>query len=311
MTEQSTYTHQSVMLEEVLQVLAGQDGLYIDATFGRGGHSRALLARLGPDARLVGIDRDPQAIAEGQTLERAEARFRIVAGRFDCIGEIAAQQSLPLVGVLMDLGVSSPQLDDAARGFSFLRDGPLDMRMDPSSGESAAQWLARADEQDIANVLYRYGEEKKSRRLARAICKQRSEAPITRTVQLAELIAQNIGRAEPGKHPATRSFQAIRIFINQELEALELALQQAVDALAPGGRLAVISFHSLEDRIVKLLIRDASGRAPKGRGGLPLMDEQPITLQPVGKAIYASDEEVRHNPRSRSAVLRVAEKIAH
>ncbi len=311
MTEQSTFTHQSVMLEEVLQVLAGQDGLYIDATFGRGGHSRALLARLGPDARLVGIDRDPQAIAEGQTLERAEARFRIVAGRFDCIADIVAEEKLPLMGVLMDLGVSSPQLDDAARGFSFLRDGPLDMRMDPTSGESAAEWLARADEQDIANVLYRYGEEKKSRRIARAICQQRSEAPITRTVQLAELIAQNIGRAEPGKHPATRSFQAIRIFINQELEALELALQQAVDALAPGGRLAVISFHSLEDRIVKLLIRDASGRAPKARGGLPIGDEQPVTLKPVGKATHAGDEEVRHNPRARSAVLRVAEKVVH
>lgn len=311
MAEQSTFSHQSVMLEEVLQVLAGQDGLYIDATFGRGGHSRALLARLGPDARLVGIDRDPQAIAEARDLERAEARFRIVAGRFDCISDIVAQEGLLLQGVLMDLGVSSPQLDDAARGFSFLRDGPLDMRMDPTTGESAAEWLARAEEQDIANVLYRYGEEKKSRRIARAICQQRSETPITRTLQLAELIAQNIGRAEPGKHPATRSFQAIRIFINQELEALELALEQAVDALAPGGRLAVISFHSLEDRIVKLLIRDASGRAPKGRGGMPLGEEQPVTLKPVGKAMHASDDEVGVNPRARSAVLRVAEKVAH
>ena len=311
MTDTNIYAHQSVMLEEVLQVLPLQaEGFYIDATFGRGGHSRALLARLGSDARLVGIDRDPEAISAGQELERAEARFRIMAGRFDCLADVVEQEQRPLAGVLMDLGVSSPQLDDAERGFSFLRDGPLDMRMDPTSGESAAQWIARAKEEDIANVLYRYGEEKKSRRIARAICKQRDIQPITRTLQLAEIIAQNIGRAEPGKHPATRSFQAIRIFINQELEALELALKQAVDALAPGGRLAVISFHSLEDRIVKLLIRDASGRMPRARGGMPMMEEQPITLKPIGKAIYAGEAEVRHNPRSRSAVLRVAERVA-
>lgn len=311
MTQKQDYAHQPVMLEEVLQVLPLRaDGFYIDATFGRGGHSRALLAQLGSDARLIGIDRDPQAIAAGQELERAEARFRIVAGRFDCVSSVVEQEGRPLDGILMDLGVSSPQLDDASRGFSFLRDGPLDMRMDPTSGQSAAQWLAVAAEQDIANVLYRYGEEKKSRRLARAICAIRQEKPITTTLQLAEIIAQNIGRAEKGKHPATRSFQAIRIFINQELDALELALQQAVSALSPGGRLAVISFHSLEDRIVKLLVRDASGRAPRARGGLPLTDEQPITLNPIGKAIYASDAEVSGNPRSRSAVLRVAEKVA-
>lgn len=312
MTQKQDYAHQPVMLEEVLQVLPLRaEGFYIDATFGRGGHSRALLAQLSPGARLVGIDRDPQAILAGQELERAEARFRIVAGRFDCLSEVVAQEARLLDGVLMDLGVSSPQLDDASRGFSFLRDGPLDMRMDPTSGQSAAQWLAKADEVDIADVLYRYGEEKKSRRLARAICQQRKQQPIVRTSQLAELIAQNIGRAEPGKHPATRSFQAIRIFINQELEALELALQQAVDVLAPGGRLAVISFHSLEDRIVKLLIRDASGRAPKGRGGLPLGDEQPVTLKPIGKVRYASEAEVRNNPRARSAIMRVAEKVVH
>ena len=299
------------MLEEVLQVLPlDADGLYIDATFGRGGHSRALLERLGPNARLVGIDRDPEAIQAGQQLERAEARFRIVAGRFDCLADVAAREGRPLKGVLMDLGVSSPQLDDARRGFSFLRDGPLDMRMDPTQGESAADWLARAEEKQIADVLYRYGEEKKSRRIARAICAQRIEQPITRTQQLAELIEKVIGRSEPGKHPATRSFQAIRIFINQELEALELALQQAVDALAPGGRLAVISFHSLEDRIVKQLIRDASGRAPRGRGGLPLGEEQPVTLKPIGKAMHAGEAEVKVNPRARSAVLRVAEKVA-
>jgi len=303
------FEHQPVMLDEVLEMLPTRaDGFYVDATFGRGGHSRALLSALGPDARLVGIDQDPEAVAIGEQLERADARFRIVAARFDCLDTIVAEEGRPLNGVLMDLGVSSPQLDDAERGFSFLRDGPLDMRMNPQAGESAAQWLSHAGEKDIADVLYRFGEEKKSRRIARMICESREQQPLTRTTELAALIERALGRGEPGKHPATRSFQAIRIFINQELAALENLLAQAVTLLAPGGRLAVISFHSLEDRIVKQLIRDESGRAPRPRG-LPFEMPAP-RLQPLGKARHADETEVRRNPRARSAVLRVAERLS-
>ena len=309
MASAEQFAHQSVMLDEVLEMLPTRaDGFYVDATFGRGGHSRALLDRLGAGARLIGIDQDPEAVAIGQQLERADARFRIVAGRFDCLDRVIAEEGRLLDGLLMDLGVSSPQLDDAARGFSFLRDGPLDMRMNPDAGESAAQWLARADEKDIADVLYRFGEEKKSRRIARMICETRKEHPLTRTVELATLCERAIGRGEPGKHPATRTFQAIRIYINQELAALENLLAQTIDCLAVGGRLAVISFHSLEDRIVKQFIRDESGRAPMPRG-LPIEMPAP-RLQPLGKARHASDAEVKRNPRARSAVLRVAERVS-
>ena len=309
MASAEQFAHQSVMLDEVLEMLPTRaDGFYVDATFGRGGHSRALLDRLGAGARLIGIDQDPEAVAIGQQLERADARFRIVAGRFDCLDRVVAEEGRLLDGLLMDLGVSSPQLDDAARGFSFLRDGPLDMRMNPDAGESAAQWLARADEKDIADVLYRFGEEKKSRRIARMICETRKEHPLTRTVELATLCERAIGRGEPGKHPATRTFQAIRIYINQELAALENLLAQTIDCLAVGGRLAVISFHSLEDRIVKQFIRDESGRAPMPRG-LPIEMPAP-RLQPLGKARHASDAEVKRNPRARSAVLRVAERVS-
>ena len=309
MASAEQFAHQSVMLDEVLEMLPTRaDGFYVDATFGRGGHSRALLDRLGTGARLIGIDQDPEAVAIGQQLERADARFRIVAGRFDCLDRVVAEEGRLLDGLLMDLGVSSPQLDDAARGFSFLRDGPLDMRMNPDAGESAAQWLARADEKDIADVLYRFGEEKKSRRIARMICETRKEHPLTRTVELAALCERAIGRGEPGKHPATRTFQAIRIYINQELAALENLLAQTIECLAVGGRLAVISFHSLEDRIVKQFIRDESGRAPMPRG-LPIEMPAP-RLQPLGKARHASDAEVKRNPRARSAVLRVAERVS-
>lgn len=297
------------MLREVLEMLpTDRNGLYIDATFGRGGHSRALLALLGPEARLVGIDQDPEAIAAAQELQRADARFRIVDSRFDCLDRILDEEQRPLAGVLMDLGVSSPQLDDASRGFSFLRDGPLDMRMNPQAGESAAQWLAQADEKTIADVLYQFGEEKKSRRIARRIVETRDSQPLLRTGQLAQLVEQAIGRHEPGKHPATRTFQAIRIFINREFEALENVLRQATRLLMPGGRLAVISFHSLEDRIVKLWVRDQSGRAPVPRG-LPV-EPAPALLKPLGKALLPSAEEVAANPRARSAVLRVAERTA-
>lgn len=303
--------HKPVLLREVLDMLPTHaNGFYIDATFGRGGHSRALLDVLGAQACLVGIDRDPQAVAAGRELERAEARFHIVASRFDCIDRVASDVGRPLDGVLMDLGVSSPQLDDPGRGFSFLRDGPLDMRMNPEEGISAAEWLARAERDAIADVLYQFGEERRSRRIARAICEQREQQPITRTTELAALVERVLGRSETGKHPATRTFQAIRIFINGELDALQLALAQAVDALQPGGRLAVISFHSLEDRIVKHFIRDESGRAPVPRGLPVLPDAPPVRLRSIGKAVRAGREEVAVNARARSAVLRVAERVA-
>jgi 16S rRNA (cytosine1402-N4)-methyltransferase len=266
------------------------------------------LARLDAGARLTGIDRDPQAVAEGERLEACDARFHIHASRFDCLPQLVAAQGCRFDGILLDLGVSSPQLDDAARGFSFMQDGPLDMRMDPTSGESVADWLARADEESIANVIYEFGEERRSRAIARLICETRKETPITRTAQLAALIARVV-RAEPGKHPATRSFQGLRIFINQEFEALDRVLAQALECLAPGGRLAVISFHSLEDRRVKHFMRDAAGRAPRPRGGLPLPDEKAPVLKLVGKAVRASATEVRANVRARSAVLRVAERL--
>jgi 16S rRNA (cytosine1402-N4)-methyltransferase len=305
------YEHRPVMLEEVLEMWPTRsDGFYIDATFGRGGHSRALLARLDGAATLVGVDRDPQAVSEGERLAAEDLRFRIHRGRFDCLPELVAAEGRAIDGLLMDLGVSSPQLDDPARGFSFLRDGPLDMRMDPERGESVADWLNRAGEKEIADVLFRYGEERKSRRIARAICARRAEQAIRTTGELAALIESVMGRGEPGKHPATRSFQALRIYINGELEALENALEQTLETLATGGRLAIISFHSLEDRLVKRFIRDHSGQAPKGRGGLPLGEEKPARLRPLGKALRAGEAEVRANARSRSAVLRVAEKVA-
>ncbi|MBA3979975.1 MAG: 16S rRNA (cytosine(1402)-N(4))-methyltransferase [Alcanivorax sp.] len=309
MTQAEQYVHQPVMLEEVLELLPTRtNGFYVDGTFGRGGHSRALLARLSGEGRLAGIDRDPLAVAAGEALATEDARFTIHAGRFDCLAEVVAQVGRPLDGVLLDLGVSSPQLDDPARGFSFLRDGPLDMRMDPTSGESAAAWLARAEQEDIANVLYRYGEERRSRAIARRICETRTAQPITTTRQLASLIESVLGRGQPGKHPATRSFQAIRIHINQELAALEAVLDQALECLAPGGRLVVISFHSLEDRLVKLFMRDAAGRTPQPRG-LPVQAPA-ARMHLLGKARLAGEQEVAVNARARSAVLRAAEKVA-
>lgn len=302
------YSHESVLLEEVLELLPTDlQGVYVDGTFGRGGHSRALLAKLGEQARLFGIDRDPQAVAVGEQLAHEEPRFTMVASRFDCLPSIVEQAGSLLSGVLLDLGVSSPQLDDPERGFSFLREGPLDMRMDPTSGQSAAEWLASAAEEDIANVLYRYGEERKSRWIAKRIVQEREQAPITSTTQLASLIAAVVGRGAPGKHPATRSFQAIRIHVNQELAALEAVLKQSIDALAPGGRLAVISFHSLEDRMVKLFLRDAAGRAPQTKG-MPYV-EQEAKVRLVGRAIKAGKDELKTNVRARSAVLRIAERV--
>lgn len=303
--------HIPVMLEEALEGLAVRPGgRYLDGTFGRGGHARAILDRLGADGRLLLMDRDPAAIATARRDFAGDARVAIRHGSF---AELAAWEATAegLDGVLLDLGVSSPQLDEAARGFSFMADAPLDMRMDPGSGESAADFLARADERDIADVLWRYGEERMSRRIARAIVARRREAPIRRTGELADLVARAVGRREPGKHPATRSFQALRIHVNGELDALEKGLQAALARLKPGGRLAVISFHSLEDRVVKQFIRTESGvRAQTRRGPPPVAPAAAPRLAAVGKARFPSDAELAVNPRARSAVLRVAERCA-
>lgn len=301
--------HLPVMLNEAVQGLRVRiDGTYLDGTFGRGGHARAVLAQLGPDGRLLLMDRDPAAVAHARAEFGGDPRVAIRHGNFADLGEWEATAQ-GLDGVLLDLGVSSPQLDEAERGFSFRQDAPLDMRMDTSSGISAAEFLATADEKEIADVLWQYGEERMSRRIARAIVERRRTAPITRTVELAELIERVVGRREPGKHPATRSFQALRIRVNGELDAVDRGLRAAVDRLKPGGRLAVISFHSLEDRAVKQFLRDES-QLPPTRRGLPPPAAKALRLKTVGGAQFPSAEEVAANPRARSAVLRVAEKLA-
>jgi 16S rRNA (cytosine1402-N4)-methyltransferase len=303
-------THVPVMLAQCLDALSVRpDGTYLDGTFGRGGHARAVLAQLGPGGRLLLMDRDPAAIAAARGEFGSDARVAIRHGSFADLADWEATHR-GLDGVLFDLGVSSPQLDDAARGFSFQADAPLDMRMDPSHGESAAGFLARASEADIADVLWQFGEERMSRRIARAIVERRRTQPLARTGELAELIAKSIGRREPGKHPATRSFQALRIAVNHELEALEHGLQGALARLRPGGRLAVISFHSLEDRIVKQFIRAESQPPPVKRHGLPPPAQVVLRLKPVGNARFPEADEVVANPRARSAVLRVAERLA-
>jgi 16S rRNA (cytosine1402-N4)-methyltransferase len=305
--------HTPVLLDEVLAGLAVKaTGRYCDATFGRGGHAAAILQQLGAAGRLCAIDRDPEAIAAGRERFAAEPRLTLVRGSFGQLEERvrAAGWQGGLQGVLLDLGVSSPQLDEAGRGFSFMQDGPLDMRMDNESGLSAAQWLARAGEREIADVLFKLGEEKFSRRIARAIVAARAETPIVTTRQLAVIVAGAVPTREPGKHPATRTFQAIRIHVNRELEEAEAALPQAVNLLAPGGRLCVISFHSLEDRLVKRFMR-------REAQGDPIYAELPNVppharprLKLVGGAVMPSDAEVARNPRARSAVLRVAERVA-
>jgi len=306
------FSHHPVLLTECLQALnIKADGIYIDATFGRGGHSRAILAALGGHGRLIGVDQDPQAIATAQALMQEETRFSLLHQRFDDLPDYLREMDLlgKVDGVLMDLGVSSPQLDDAQRGFSFLRDGPLDMRMNPQQGQSAAQWLQHAKQQDIADVLHQYGEERFARRLAKAIVQMRTEQPLETTAQLAKIIADAHPAWEKHKHPATRSFQAIRIYLNQELDTLQNLLTHVPDILKSGGRLAAISFHSLEDRLVKRFIRDQA-RGEDLPPDLPVQDAQlHRTLHPVGKAIYASKLEVQTNPRARSAVLRVAERL--
>jgi 16S rRNA (cytosine1402-N4)-methyltransferase len=294
------------------QVMKGlrivEDGTYFDGTFGRGGHARGVLGQLGSKGRLLLMDKDPEAIAKAEADFGRDPRVAIRRGSFADLAQWSETQA-GLDGVLFDLGVSSPQLDNALRGFSFRNDGPLDMRMDNANGESAAAWLARADADAIADVLWTYGEERMSRRIARAIVAARTQAPITRTAQLAELIAATIGRGGADKiHPATRSFQAIRIFINRELDDLEAGLAAAHARLRAGGRLAVISFHSLEDRIVKRFIA-SHAKAPAGNRRLPAPEDFVPTLRAIGGDVRADASETRDNPRARSAVLRVAEKI--
>jgi len=306
--------HAPVLRGEVLEALAVRaDGRYLDATLGRGGHAAAILERLGEQGELLAVDRDPEAVRAGQRRFVGDRRVSIVRGNFAELESIVRQAGFTtgFDGILVDLGVSSPQLDDPARGFSFLRDGPLDMRMDPDSGESAAAWLARAGENEIARVLRDYGEERHARRIARAILRARAEAPIETTGRLAAVIAGAIpGRPEPGKHPATRSFQAIRIHVNQELAALDAVLAQSLGLLAPGGRLCVISFHSLEDRRVKRFIRRNAQVAEPWRGLPDIPAHARPRLRAVGKAIRPGEVEVAANPRARSSVLRVAEKMA-
>ncbi|AKM48800.1 16S rRNA (cytosine(1402)-N(4))-methyltransferaseRsmH [Edwardsiella anguillarum] len=308
------FQHKTVLLDEAVAGLnLRSDGIYIDGTFGRGGHSRLILSQLGAEGRLIAIDRDPLAIAAAAQID--DPRFSIVHGPFSALADYVQEMGLSgrIDGILLDLGVSSPQLDDPERGFSFMRDGPLDMRMDPSRGLSAAQWLMQAEEDDIAWVLKTFGEERFAKRIARAIVERNRTEPLTRTRELAALISEASPFKEKHKHPATRSFQAIRIYINSELDEIERALEGALVALAPQGRLSVISFHSLEDRLVKRFIRQHS-RGPQVPKGLPLTEAQLQAqggpqLKALGKRM-PGEREVADNPRARSSVLRVAERIA-
>ncbi len=302
--------HEPVLREEAVAALnVRPDGYYVDATFGRGGHARTILEHLGQDGRLLALDRDPQAVASAKQQFADEVRLTIVHGPFSMLGNAVAERGWRgrVNGILFDLGVSSPQLDDPARGFSFRTEGPLDMRMDSSRGELAADWLNRAEEQEIADVLFHLGEERHARRIARAILRRRVEQPIVTTKQLAEIVAGAVPTRERNKDPATRSFQAIRLHINRELDELREALPQATDVLAPHGRLVVISFHSLEDRIVKQFMR-AQEKGMELPPDLPVRHvEIQSRLKVIGKPVRAGEKEVRRNPRARSAVMRVAE----
>lgn len=312
----SSNVHVPVLMGPVLEGLEiKEDGNYVDGTFGRGGHSSAILERLNADGRLIAIDRDPQAIASVPEALEQDPRFELVRGEIaelsTCIGE--RELTGKVDGLLLDLGVSSPQLDEAERGFSFLRDGPLDMRMDPDSGVSAAEWLNSVEEAALRRVINKFGEDRYAPRIARAIVAARESAPILRTSELAAIVEDAVPAARmprgKKKHPATKTFQAIRIFINRELEQLQMALLQSIDLLAPGGRLCVISFHSLEDRIVKRFIRDASREAEQYRGMPDVPEAFRPKLRPVGKAIVATAEEIAANVRARSAHLRIAERV--
>lgn len=299
------FPHQPVLAQEAIEALAVRpDGIYVDGTFGRGGHSRLILERLGPSGRLIALDRDPQAADAARAI--GDPRFTFCKARFSELSMVPAG----VQGMLFDLGVSSPQLEDPARGFSFRHDGPLDMRMDPEAGMSAAEWLAKAEEQEIGGVIRDYGEERFAKQIAAAVVAARSSSPIVRTRQLADLVAQTVRTREPGQDPATRTFQALRIHVNRELEEISLMLPRAVERLAPQGRLAVISFHSLEDRIVKQFLQRAARpqlprRLPVRASEMP----EPV-LRMLGRAIHASQQETRRNPRARSATLRVAERTA-
>ncbi len=301
-----------MLVEETLSALALRpQGLYVDATFGRGGHAARILAALGAQGRLIALDRDPEAIAAGRERFRAEPRVTLVHSAFDRLAEVVRHYAgrAACNGILFDLGVSSPQLEAAARGLSFTRDGPLDMRLDPTSGEPVSAWLARASREEIRDVISRYGEERSANRIASEIVRARAAQPLTTTGELAALVARSVRARGGGKHPATRTFQALRIFTNDELGQIERALPQALELLAPGGRLAVISFHSLEDRIVKQFIRRHSELAPE-LARLPLPPSlPPPPLRRLGKQ-RASTAEIAANPRSRSAVLRTAERVA-
>ena len=304
-------THVAVLLHEAVDALAIRpDGLYVDATFGRGGHSRRILEQLGPTGRLIALDRDLAAIEAGRAI--SDSRLSLLHARFAQLASVLAGLGITAVdGILLDLGVSSPQLDEAERGFSFRFDAPLDMRMDRSAGLTLAQWLNSVDEAELAKVIWDYGEERFAKQVAKAIVAARQGGPITRTRQLADVVGAAVRTREPGQDPATRTFQALRIHLNQELEELSLVLPQALQWLAPGGRLAVISFHSLEDRLVKNFMRD-SARAEQMPERLPVRaaDLAPAQMQLIGKPQRASTEELRRNPRARSATLRVAQKLA-
>lgn len=299
-------SHITVLLHEAVEALAIEpDAIIVDCTYGRGGHSRAILEQLGPHGRLIAIDRDMAAHAANAIVDK---RFTLVHAAMSDLGDVLKAAGVERVdGVLADLGVSSPQLDEAARGFSFRFDAPLDMRMDQTKGETVAAWLQRAEERDIGEVIWRYGEERFAKAIARAVVAARIDRSIRTTRELAELVAQTVRTREPGQHPATRTFQALRIFINQELEEVEKVLPQAVLHLRTGGRLAVISFHSLEDRIVKRFIQDAS-KADRLPSNFPIRagEVNEATLKPIGRAIKASEQEVAANPRARSAIMRVA-----
>ncbi|WP_110948513.1 16S rRNA (cytosine(1402)-N(4))-methyltransferase RsmH [Pseudomonas bohemica] len=314
MTTNSGFTHITVLLEEAVEALAVRaDGCYLDGTFGRGGHSRLILQNLGPDGRLLGFDKDPQAIATGQALAAEDGRFVIVQRSFAELGSEALERGIAgkVSGILLDLGVSSPQLDDPERGFSFMNDGPLDMRMDPSRGVSAAEFVNSAPAEEIARVFKEYGEERFAKRMAGAVVARRETQPFERTGDLAEVLKVANPAWEKGKNPATRAFQGLRIHVNNELGDLEAGLEAALETLEVGGRLAVISFHSLEDRIVKLFMRKlVKGEADNMPRNLPIRHQafEP-RIKLIGKAQFASDEETRANPRSRSAVMRVAEKL--
>ena len=304
----SEVSHVPVLLEEAVDALRVRESeTYVDGTFGRGGHSKAILARLGVRGRLLAFDQDPAAVSSGAI---EDPRLELIHARFSTMKEALAERGIQEVaGVLLDIGTSSPQLDEPARGFSFMRDGPLDMRMDTSRGETAADFVNRAEESALKEVISVYGEERFAKPVAAAIVAARAIGPIRTTHELAAIVARAVRTREPGQHPATRTFQALRIHVNQELEELEVTLPQAADLLKPGGRLAVVSFHSLEDRIVKNFIRDRS-TADKLPRGVPVRARDLPTpqLTAVGRAVKPSEAEVRRNPRARSAVLRVAEK---